>query len=112
MPHLSLCPCAAWEMYRAAGINWKLRARPDQINPARASAVAQPAPRFKENLENAENPQESRPAQQDLSGLRQGVFSWRKKWERDWDSVIYCSKRCRTAKPDKGRWTQAERNAR
>jgi len=22
-------------------------------------------------------------------------FSWRKKWERDWDSVIYCSERCR-----------------
>nr|WP_097130270.1 DUF2256 domain-containing protein [Spirosoma fluviale] len=24
-------------------------------------------------------------------------FSWRKKWERDWDSVIYCSDACRTA---------------
>lgn len=23
-------------------------------------------------------------------------FVWRKKWERDWDSVIYCSKRCRS----------------
>ncbi|MDX5893118.1 DUF2256 domain-containing protein [Rubrobacter radiotolerans] len=22
-------------------------------------------------------------------------FSWRRKWERDWDSVVYCSKRCR-----------------
>jgi hypothetical protein len=22
-------------------------------------------------------------------------FSWRKKWERDWDSVVYCSERCR-----------------
>ncbi|MDC3058078.1 DUF2256 domain-containing protein [Litorivicinus sp.] len=22
-------------------------------------------------------------------------FAWRKKWERDWDSVIYCSERCR-----------------
>ncbi|WP_083260776.1 DUF2256 domain-containing protein [Microbulbifer aggregans] len=22
-------------------------------------------------------------------------FSWRKKWERDWASVIYCSERCR-----------------
>jgi hypothetical protein len=22
-------------------------------------------------------------------------FSWRKKWERDWDNVIYCSDRCR-----------------
>ncbi|MDB6455021.1 DUF2256 domain-containing protein [Falsirhodobacter sp. 20TX0035] len=22
-------------------------------------------------------------------------FSWRKKWERDWDQVVYCSERCR-----------------
>ncbi|MCH2191880.1 MAG: DUF2256 domain-containing protein [Gammaproteobacteria bacterium] len=21
-------------------------------------------------------------------------FSWRKKWERNWDEVKYCSKRC------------------
>ena len=25
----------------------------------------------------------------------QRPFSWRKKWERDWDQVIYCSDRCR-----------------
>ncbi|WP_088328349.1 DUF2256 domain-containing protein [Lacimicrobium sp. SS2-24] len=24
----------------------------------------------------------------------QRPFSWRKKWERDWDNVVYCSKRC------------------
>ena len=24
-------------------------------------------------------------------------FSWRKKWERDWESVRYCSDRCRAA---------------
>ncbi|WP_119069563.1 DUF2256 domain-containing protein [Rubrobacter indicoceani] len=23
-------------------------------------------------------------------------FTWRKKWERDWDSVVYCSRRCRS----------------
>ncbi|WP_461054146.1 DUF2256 domain-containing protein [Spirosoma arcticum] len=23
-------------------------------------------------------------------------FNWRKKWERDWDNVIYCSDACRT----------------
>ncbi|MEK9867103.1 MAG: DUF2256 domain-containing protein [Betaproteobacteria bacterium] len=23
-------------------------------------------------------------------------FSWRKKWERDWDGVKFCSDRCRT----------------
>ena len=22
-------------------------------------------------------------------------ITWRKKWERDWDSVKYCSERCR-----------------
>ncbi|MGL3608908.1 DUF2256 domain-containing protein [Rhizobium sp. G187] len=22
-------------------------------------------------------------------------FAWRKKWERDWANVIYCSERCR-----------------
>ena len=22
-------------------------------------------------------------------------FSWRKKWERDWEEVKYCSERCR-----------------
>lgn len=27
----------------------------------------------------------------------QKPFAWRKKWDRDWDNVIYCSKRCRTA---------------
>ncbi|OUT53910.1 MAG: DUF2256 domain-containing protein [Rhodopirellula sp. TMED11] len=25
-------------------------------------------------------------------------FSWRKKWERSWDSVKYCSQRCRREK--------------
>ncbi|NBC21254.1 MAG: DUF2256 domain-containing protein [Alphaproteobacteria bacterium] len=22
-------------------------------------------------------------------------FSWRRKWARDWDAVVYCSQRCR-----------------
>ncbi|MAL31552.1 DUF2256 domain-containing protein [Gammaproteobacteria bacterium] len=22
-------------------------------------------------------------------------FNWRKKWERDWDNVQFCSKKCR-----------------
>ncbi|MBU6309976.1 MAG: DUF2256 domain-containing protein [Planctomycetes bacterium] len=26
-------------------------------------------------------------------------FAWRKKWERDWDRVAYCSDRCRRAGP-------------
>ncbi len=22
-------------------------------------------------------------------------FNWRKKWKRDWDNIIFCSKRCK-----------------
>ncbi|MDP5325456.1 MAG: DUF2256 domain-containing protein [Litorivicinaceae bacterium] len=25
----------------------------------------------------------------------QRPFAWRKKWAKDWDHVVYCSKRCR-----------------
>ena len=25
-------------------------------------------------------------------------FTWRKKWEKDWDNVLYCSKKCRSGK--------------
>ncbi|MFN9798493.1 MAG: DUF2256 domain-containing protein [Bacteroidota bacterium] len=25
----------------------------------------------------------------------QRPYTWRKKWARDWDSVLYCSERCR-----------------
>ncbi|MAN69021.1 MAG: hypothetical protein CMP88_05995 [Gammaproteobacteria bacterium] len=25
-------------------------------------------------------------------------FSWRKKWRRDWESVLYCGERCRRSK--------------
>lgn len=25
-------------------------------------------------------------------------FSWRKKWEKNWENVIYCSKKCKTTK--------------
>ncbi|ASZ49221.1 DUF2256 domain-containing protein [Vibrio parahaemolyticus] len=28
-------------------------------------------------------------------------FSWRKKWARNWETVIYCSERCRRSKPEK-----------
>ncbi|RZJ75848.1 MAG: DUF2256 domain-containing protein [Flavobacterium sp.] len=28
-------------------------------------------------------------------------FSWRKKWERNWDEVVYCSKKCSGAKNEK-----------
>jgi hypothetical protein len=28
-------------------------------------------------------------------------FTWRKKWERDWDNVLYCSDRCRSDKSAK-----------
>ena len=26
-------------------------------------------------------------------------FVWRKKWERDWEQVKYCSERCRRSSP-------------
>ena len=26
------------------------------------------------------------------------TFSWRKKWERDWENVLYCSERCKRNK--------------
>ncbi|WP_189643613.1 DUF2256 domain-containing protein [Deinococcus piscis] len=29
-------------------------------------------------------------------------FSWRRRWERDWDNVRYCSDRCRAAKGQAG----------
>ncbi len=29
----------------------------------------------------------------------QRPFAWRKKWARDWESVRYCSERCRRAGP-------------
>ncbi|MFN2381264.1 MAG: DUF2256 domain-containing protein [Guyparkeria sp.] len=25
-------------------------------------------------------------------------FTWRRKWARDWDRVVYCSERCRRAR--------------
>jgi hypothetical protein len=31
----------------------------------------------------------------------QRPFAWRKKWERDWEQVLYCSDRCRRNKQGK-----------
>ncbi|MCK0746251.1 DUF2256 domain-containing protein [Chromohalobacter nigrandesensis] len=28
----------------------------------------------------------------------QRPFTWRKKWTRDWENVVYCSARCRREK--------------
>ena len=30
-------------------------------------------------------------------------FTWRKKWERDWEGVKYCSDACRRRGPAEGR---------
>jgi hypothetical protein len=27
-------------------------------------------------------------------------FQWRKKWEKNWDDVVYCSKKCSSQKPN------------
>ncbi len=37
-------------------------------------------------------------------------FSWRKKWERNWDEVKYCSKRCATNRK-RGKDAQAEKQS-
>ncbi|MGL4496404.1 MAG: DUF2256 domain-containing protein [Beijerinckiaceae bacterium] len=29
-------------------------------------------------------------------------FAWRKKWEKNWDTVKYCSDRCRAARNRQG----------
>lgn len=29
-------------------------------------------------------------------------FSWRKKWQRDWENVKHCSDRCRSTKASTG----------
>jgi hypothetical protein len=36
----------------------------------------------------------------------QRPFTWRKKWERVWDDVKYCSDRCRDSRPTSGNRTQ------
>lgn len=32
----------------------------------------------------------------------QRPFTWRKKWARDWEQVIYCSERCRRSRKASG----------
>lgn len=45
-----------------------------------------PMPHKKENLPTKTCPTCNRP------------FTWRKKWEKNWDEVKYCSKRCANTK--------------
>ena len=33
---------------------------------------------------------------------------WRKKWERDWDAVRYCSEACRTGRRDRRRQNEGK----
>ncbi|MDP4741950.1 MAG: DUF2256 domain-containing protein [Schleiferiaceae bacterium] len=33
-----------------------------------------------------------------ICAVCQKPFAWRKKWERDWEQVRYCSERCRRTK--------------
>ncbi|AAZ18267.1 conserved hypothetical protein [Psychrobacter arcticus 273-4] len=35
---------------------------------------------------------------QKICPVCQRPFSWRKKWEKDWEQVIYCSEKCRRGK--------------
>ena len=34
-------------------------------------------------------------------------FTWRKKWEKNWDAVKYCSEKCRRATTPKGTLSKA-----
>ncbi|SLJ83729.1 DUF2256 domain-containing protein [Psychrobacter sp. DAB_AL43B] len=34
---------------------------------------------------------------QKICPVCQRPFTWRKKWEKDWEQVIYCSEKCRRA---------------
>ena len=35
---------------------------------------------------------------QKICPVCQRPFTWRKKWEKGWEQVIYCSERCRRGK--------------
>jgi len=35
-------------------------------------------------------------------------FSWRKKWERSWEQVLYCSKKCSGERKRSSSWDQME----
>jgi len=39
-------------------------------------------------------------------------FKWRKKWERDWENVKYCSKRCQGDTKSKDRLRRKESDKR
>ncbi len=51
-------------------------------------------------------PGKRRPRKQDLPQktcqVCQRPFTWRKKWEKVWDEVKYCSDRCRGARSSTG----------
>lgn len=36
------------------------------------------------------------------------AFSWRKKWERHWEDVRFCSDACRTGRREKRRQSQGK----
>lgn len=35
-------------------------------------------------------------------------FSWRKKWERDWDAVRFCSEACRSGRRNRRRQNEGK----
>ncbi len=44
-------------------------------------------------------PERTTPHKEKLCQTCGRAFSWRKKWERDWDAIRYCSDACRGHKP-------------
>ena len=49
--------------------------------------------------DNKHKPERITPHKDKLCKRCGRAFSWRKKWERDWDAVKYCSDACRGEKP-------------
>ncbi|WP_082391153.1 DUF2256 domain-containing protein [Jiulongibacter sediminis] len=42
-----------------------------------------------------------KPLPEKICPVCQRPFTWRKKWEKNWDEVKYCSKRCSGARKSK-----------
>lgn len=51
-----------------------------------------------------------KPLPEKLCPVCQRPFSWRKRWERCWDSVVYCSDACRRGTPRGGAAAAAAAN--
>ncbi|WP_425387874.1 DUF2256 domain-containing protein [Arenimonas metalli] len=60
--------------------------------PSAPAATASPPMAAERRSPGAPRPEKTCP-------VCQRPFQWRKKWERDWDRVVYCSDACRRGTP-------------